>query len=378
MKKNLLIIVFIFLLTILTQALYSSSVEKNYVSDFLPENNTAIDKPSSDFYNSPARVQPCGGWNWLLRGAFLYWKASEEGLSPGWSYSTKEHEILQIENNPIKQHSNYNSGFKVGIGFQSSEDKWEINFKYLRFKNTNSSSKDISENYSSSSYLKTSWINQDLPISIGLEDKYFFEKGKWDLNYNVFDCLITRPSFQAKKLILTPVVGVRAGWADQKYLFEGKIDSNDVFDNILTFESRNSSTSWLVGPCLGASHEWILKYGLSLFSDCLLTIFYQKFKNTLDEFALKNSNSKMGNSVSSKNNISLLNPDIEFSFGLEYGKYFYHSEWHLNLSLGYDFIYLWNQNTMSFFAASSNDLLVTSKIGNLMLHGLNFCIKIDF
>jgi hypothetical protein len=345
--------------------------------------DSKIDTPSFLSYNLPARIEPQGGWNWFIQGSYIYWRANEEGLDVGRALTESSDEIVLAINNPIQMNSAYNAGFRVGIGFETNRDKWETNIKYTRYKVTNTKSKDISALYNSHNYLQSSWISKEKLLSLGLENKYSSEKGKWDLNYNLFEIELCRPFFLGKKLLFKPFFGIRGGWIDQKYLFEGTAETNIIGNNNITLQSKNISNSWFIGPSTGFSSQWPLIYGLSLYGNAYISMYYQKFNVSIQENVFSEILSSENSYELIKKELTQLNPDIELSLGVEYGKYFYYNQWHLNLSLGYDFIYLWNQNMIeSNLIYNSKKLkdsiLFNSKIGNLMLNGLNIFIRIDF
>lgn len=335
------------------------------------------------FYNLPARISPQGGWNWFIQGSYLYWKATEEGLDVGRALTESNDKIILTVNNPIRMNSAYNAGFRVGIGFETTSDKWETDITYTRYKVTNTKSKNISALYASHNYLQSSWISQEPLLSLGLENRYSSEKGKWDLNYNLFDIDLFRPFFLGKNLIFKPFFGIKGGWIDQKYIFEGTTESDKVGDNRMIFQSKNISDSWLIGPSAGFSSQWILIYGFNLYGKASISMSYQKFNIFIHDTLLSENPASENSYEIIKNDLAQLNPDIELSLGFEYGKYFYYNQWHLTLSLGYDFIYLCNQNMigskLNFNSKNLSDpIFFNSKIGNLMLNGLNLLIRIDF
>ena len=60
-----------------------------------------------------------------------------------------------------------------------------------------------------------------------------------------------------------------------------------------------------------------------------------------------------------------------------YGFYFSNKNYHLNLSLGYDFLYFYNQNQIRSLIDSLKSQNKT-KADDLILHGLNVKIRLDF
>ncbi len=311
-------------------------------------------------YNASSRITIAGSWNAFASASFIYWLPREKGLEIATSYDLIEgfSKIIDIE-------YKYKPGFQVGVGFNFNHDKWVVDLGYTRFHANEKKS------YSS---------DEDLVIynspQFKFDNQIFFDSvhGKWKLHMDLLEINLSRPFYSGRHLTITPTAGIRGGWINQQlkiaYAFDG--------DQYHFYGKQNS---WIVGPKAGVNGKWLLGKGFRFFGDCTAALLYQRFHiHPLQETDFFQSDT---NYIESHQRRTLLTPYAAMDLGFGYGAYFAKNKWHIDIALLYEFQIYWEQNHLRYL---NNDLNVSETLrgygsgnaANLLLHGLNLTVRLDF
>ncbi|MBN2479763.1 MAG: hypothetical protein JXA94_06005 [Parachlamydiales bacterium] len=310
--------------------------------------------PTMPAYNAPARYNVCGSWDFFVTGTFLWWQAKEQGLEIALIDGATSTEKGQIEDMKF----DYKAAFKVGLGYNTNCDDWTTYLQYTRM-NITQNKTVTSSNFNS---------NVDFWVT-ALGDIQSAAEARWELNHNVFDFELGRPYYSGKDLVFQPFFGIRAGWSDQEY--------RDIATAVDTTQQEVNvkSDSWLVGPRVGVNSNWYFIDEFGLIGNAALSVFYQKFnKLTLKEFDVATPNTF---DKYYEDSIQTINSSIELLFGLGYGTYFDHNNWHFNIFAGYEAQIYFNQNMLRFYNEITDGAPVV-KPNNLIFHGLNVTARFDF
>lgn len=327
-----------------------------------------IGEPCNCAYNAPARIDPACGWDTWISGSFLYWQAKEKGLELAQLIITHRDDNFLQKQKLVNMKFDYHPAFKLGFGYSFERDDWNIYLEYTRFNAKDSKTINISDDVFVFTDLITLWFSS-------VDTQTFTNiSAKWKLDYNMFDLEISRPYYLGKKIIFKPHYGLRGGWINQKYNLDAI-----YFDSGIDFllHARQKENSWLIGPRAGIDSDWLIGCDFRIFANIAGSLFYQKFDTTIKQFAPITPSFSEGTFAQINNKDSFLTPNIEFELGLGYGSYFYHNQWHFDLTIGYDFHYFWNQNQIQGLSESIS-IPAAFDVGNLILHGLNLTARIDF
>jgi hypothetical protein len=354
-----------------------SSKENTQCSEIKVQDPTTID-PHSPGYNAPARVDIVDGWDCFTTGSFLYWKASEKDLDLGFfTRIVADPQTGEVEYNVdlIKMDFDFQPGFKVGFGTSFDRDDWNLFTEYTRFHSKNSNSKNA--NTENDEKIYSPWIKayKNLVSSdTVIYDSY--TKATWKLNLDLIDLEMGRDYHVGKKVTFSSLFGLSGGFLDQKYNTQ-QLNIVDVGHVLYTvnIQSKNKSTSWLMGPRATLKTNWDIGSGFSFFGDIAASLFYQKIKQNQDYLY---SLSAASITSLAKNKKDQLTPKLELGLGFAYGTYFADNKWHFDISTGYDFNLFWDQNYIRYFNDKTYADDQSFDIGNLMLHGLTISARLDF
>ena len=316
-------------------------------------------------YTHAARVSTTSDWDMFLTAKFLYWNVQQEGMEIGPTFTTNPSASNVQPSGILEFKDEYRPGFKVGLGWNTPFDDWVVTAEYTWFHH------DINKSQNSP-YLTSNVLQAKVtPFDYSTEDLLTASSHKWNIDLNIVDVLVARPSYQGTRLTVNPSFGLRGMWLNQKYTIEGTI-SGGTFNPT---KSYGKTDSWAVGPTLGISGNFLLGAGFRMIGGASGTLAYTRY-NGITYFARTQSVGKpdLHLSGSSQNRVRAM-ADAQAGFG--WGTYLCNQNYHLDFSATYEFQVLWNQNMINWYSASLIGLNGSSP-GNLYFQGLTVSGTFDF
>ena len=328
-------------------------------------------------YNTPARIDVKGSWDFMVRASFIYWQALTHDTYFG-QYSNFNYGVAA--NIPVPQHRHfadfdydYHPGFKVGLGINSSHDNWNCYFDYTRFYMDEKGKARTTDNGVT---LMTSWDSVQIQ-DIANEIPY----AKWKLMMNVVDWSLGRPYYVGTYLTFRSFIGTKAYWNYERF-----------YTNTPDLERShyvNKNNSWGLGTRGGIETNWIFGAGFRLFGNAAFSLNYQHYRIRHYAFSADNIAAPALNGepwVNYKDSRDAVVPVAEMALGLGWGTYFDDCSWHVDLSASYEFQVWWDQNNLMAYSATDNYTLGAGFVSTgspynptkLMLHGLTVQLKLDF
>lgn len=195
-------------------------------------------------YNAPARYDLKGKHDFFTTLSFLYWQAREEGLVIAMFNHSGGQFFPNIGGTFIDMHFKYKPGFKVGLGYHTNHDDWEIYAEYTRFHQTTS----VTSAAPVGGSLITLWL-------AGSNTGFALNgTSTWNLELDMLDLQLARAGFTGKALIFSPHMVVRAYWLDQKYdVTYFSVAPSTVRRGVASVEANSNIKvdSWAIGPRFG-------------------------------------------------------------------------------------------------------------------------------
>ncbi|MBN2479764.1 MAG: hypothetical protein JXA94_06010 [Parachlamydiales bacterium] len=315
-------------------------------------------------YNTPARINVEGSWDFFVTGSFIYFQPQERGLELGTVRSGNQEKLNTTPGELINAKLEYKSGFKVALGYNFDHDDWTGLIKYMWFHPTINTKKTDVANEIFISEWRPSRLNPASPI--------ISTNSKWELDLDILDFELGRYNYTGRYLIFMPYSGLRGGWIDQKYVSIVTTRTN------IDFPTTSKSDSWIIGPRVGIDTKWLLGSGFRFFGDISTSLFYQRYSKV--KFIQSSNTNPSIPSINIKDKNNFINPNLDLTLGFGFGSYFNENNWNFDLLVGYEFHMFWNQNIMNQLKARTdltNDAEAI-KPANLMLHGLIASISFDF
>jgi len=291
-------------------------------------------------YSAPARIDVQAAFNFIVSASFIYWRPEMVGIDLG---IISSNDLSSSASSVVNFDTRYRAGFKVLLGTHYDYDNWNINARYTRY-HANETEKNSKGDITFHVFSDTTTIS---PL-----------RARWKPQIDYFDLEIGRPYYCGKHLVIKPYASIKGGWSKQKLRFSAVLSNSD---NEANFETK----TWFLGPRGVLDVNWLLTYDFKLFFNSSASVMYQKLK-TKDRFITNLYQLTFSRRFDAKS--IQLTPTIDITPGIGWSSYFDHNNWHLDAYAAYNFIYFFNQNEFTSVDAK----------GDLMFHGLEISLKLDF
>ncbi len=255
-------------------------------------------------------------------------------------------------------------GFKVGLGANLWHDGWDVYAQYTWLHGgtkKNNDNNNCSDDSTTSGSLIPLWtLIGDGTASDDTFATFSKASSRWDLHFNVIDLEIGRGFFVSRYVTLRPFTGLKITWQRQ--------DNKNVYIGANTASIRNRSKTWGVGIRPGINANWHFTREFGLYTDWAITALMTKFNN--DRGDKTTTADGTATAVAYNNSFYSLKGVLEFALGLRYDIWFgCNDAFHFGLSAAWE-EQLWiNQNNLFRECCSQ---------GDLMLHGLDIKLRLDF
>lgn len=345
------------------------------------QGDALLPRATIEGYSYPARVNLKDGYDVTASASYIYWLPSEGGLDIAttalYDNTTSRASPATPKSHPIFQSSEFQSGFKLGLGFADLCDDWMLraDYTYLHQQTTlRESVPVIGDGLTGTvpAFYFTNWFFQVLSQGQGPDSTAF--TSKWHLNLDWVDLALQRSFYSGRKLILTPFMGLRGAWFRQKL----NIDVEEVLNSVppsTVVTSHNRSQNWGLGPRLGAEGRYLLGAGVRLQGEVggtLLFTQYRKIAHSEGSFSIGSTGVAY-----EMRNYNVMTPMAEANLGIGWGSYFSNQRWHFDLSATYEFNYFWAQNMMRVLS-DMNVVGINASANDLYLQGLTLTAAFDF
>ncbi|KKK94974.1 hypothetical protein LCGC14_2677460, partial [marine sediment metagenome] len=312
-------------------------------------------------YNAPARIDICDGIDAYATASFIYWEILGDQLDLGVTRTTSDTpDSIKV----IKFTTDYEPGFKVGLGTHFGHDDWHLYAQYTRLHETESTT--WKPTVGAVGTFQSIWDFIDSSItSHNFTDIPLGVKSTWKMELDKIDLELGRAFYVGTNLITTPFIGFSGHWMDQSYRKNLTDDAYGVYNSFV------KNDSWAIGPRFGLETKWIFYEGFRLFG-------YGAFSLMFSE------NDMSGNSTEAniQYNVDKVEKNIlrdveELVIGLAWGSYFTSDKWHMDLSVAYEAQRYSHTNYMSLYAHEALGTIQV-KPGDTFLHGLTVAARFDF
>ena len=315
---------------------------------------------------------------------FLYWSAQNRGF-PWGAKNNDNTTSLPTDTSTLHINTDWDPGFKLGIGWDTLHDYWDIlakwNYYYNHSKDSASAPDAILDPAGTGPF---GGIFSFAGFNAGVV--YKDSKVQWRLKYNMFDLEIGRVFYISNNLSLRTHAGARGGWLNQVFrisysdaLLEGP--GNLLRDDV--FHANNDF--WGIGPRVGIDGDWHLGSGFSVFGNIAAALLYGKFNLHEKERFLLGANwpdfphlvpGIFNDLVGIKHSFTELTPNIQLLIGLAWSKCFNSDKTFFSIKAGWETNYWWNQYHLR--PLIINLPMLAKENHPVEMQGLTVCTKVDF
>ncbi len=303
--------------------------------------------------NTPARPFIKNGYDFWLFGEALFWQASEENLP----YATQ----VKATDNRRKLNTidfNWDWGFRVGLGGNSSRDGWDIDIYWTRIRNETHNR----THGTSSTAIQEFWTTAANAEPLGTFNE---AKAHGHSLLNQIDLDLGREFYVGNFLTTRPFVGLRYTWIHQKY----HVEYGNSIDEFAKLRSR----FWGFGFAAGLDTNWWLGNGFSIYGDSDISVIFGNF-NVHEKGTLSGSTIW---TASNKTNAG--RPIFDIGMGFQYRDTFCDESFALTIRAGYEYHLYFNQNMFIQVNNGSSTFENFNPLGgNLGYQGASASMQFDF
>lgn len=217
--------------------------------------------------------QECGSsGSFSVGGDWLYWKTDQTQLIYGAEVNNLDVGFVRAKT--LSPKFKYHNGWRAFADYTTADKIWKFAVIYTH---APSSAKN---NFDSNSMLGANFgtiFNMNFPIfSVIANNPFNNLNSSWSSNTNYLDILAARSFDVCQNILITPYIGFRGIWLDQKFRLSGSIDTEELD---LSFNSKLSGRCSGLGLMGGIKGGWEIFEGFSLIGNVGGSVLYTWNRN---------------------------------------------------------------------------------------------------
>lgn len=300
----------------------------------------------------------CDEGEFVIEVAGLYWKANQDGMEFAVrnEVASSSYQGTLVDAEYLNPDFKWDWGFKVGIGYNSMHDGWDLNLLWTHYhgKAHNNVDADTEDNEA----LLPLWSAYAMPTPGATQGILFATSinSHWRLKLDVIDLELGKEFWTSKHLSLRPHIGLRGAIVDQHYQidhFGGSWGTNFSGSNYTNeVELKNEFKG--VGVRGGLNTEWVLSCGCgpcpsqwSLFGNVALSLLYGRYEVDHDEYNRLAVNPFTRTDVlDTEDHFHAARAIADLALGIQWSTLFQDNNYGFDLALAWEQHIFWNQNQM--------------------------------
>lgn len=324
-------------------------------------------KGASGMINPQGRAQVKDGADLFVYGDLLFWNAHENGLSAAVKNKGSSSNLSNSEVRNV--HGKWNLGFRVGIGYNTPHDGWDLKLTWLRF--TDNGTRHVrsgSTTFAFPTRVHPANLADDAVTAAGKM------RSKWNMRLDQLDFDLGREFFVSKWLTLRPHFGLRSDWIRQALNTNYNNFVGFGAPTLTTIKTRLKDRSFGLGLEGGLDTQWGLGNGWSIFGNLSGAILYG-FHHINERTTDKPADTQFLNLV---NSFRVSEPIVDLEAGIRWDNMFWNDRFHLGLQIGWEHHVYFSQNQFPVFVDDVSLGSFVANQGDLTLQGWTFAARFDF
>ena len=278
----------------------------------------------------------CG---FFVDGEFLYWYANEIPFPIGMEITTgdlSDTVILSLPKKNYTLNAEWDPGFRVGVGWNSECDGWDLYLNWTYMHNSNSrrvtTVLEGSLPTAGETALLSPWVYDFTPTIPAVFDEI---RAKWLLNYNVIDLELGRKYWLSHCFNLRPYTGLRGGWTRVRLNLNNSHDDPTGADLEL-YKERFKNNWWGVGFSIGLQPTWYFSSCFALYGQGGYSLLWGKYDGVRRESIFNVSFSDSTLSYSTVHEYFGMQSIFDLGIGLRYEDTYCCDRYRFTLDLGWE------------------------------------------
>lgn len=204
----------------------------------------------------------------MFSGDLLYWYAEESGLAYALRTETNAN-LVDLPKRVEHVRFRFQPGFRVGFGFNTAHDNWNINLDWTYFDGSARQSTSLGQitTAEGAKQVYNSWNGTFAPYQGN------FGYGRFDINFNQVDLEMKKEFWIGKYTSVVPHMGARAARIDTDYKVHvyGQFSTTETFwDDVVKY----SQTQKGGGIVAGLDGNWYVNKYFSFFGGAACSLMF--------------------------------------------------------------------------------------------------------
>jgi len=299
---------------------------------------------------------------------FLYWYAKDSNLV--FAQKTTADRIQEAEsflilpayynmpNKVFHMDEKWDPGVRVGIGWNTFCDGWDLYVNWTFFSNKSKKSESVSPiaNGSESQLLLNPWANPIFGTDFhldpfdtafyGFAPVYTVVKASWKERLNIIDLEIGRKYWLSQCMTMRPFMGLRGAWDRNRFNIFSRLE-NVTMGAISTNLVKFKNNFWGVGAIVGFQPNWYFTSCFSFFGNADIGLLWGRCENKRNEsisLRLLELDATPINIPAANGDTSSMLAILDLAIGMRFESNFCCDRYHAALDVGWEQHIWFNHN----------------------------------
>lgn len=269
----------------------------------------------------------CGGL--YVSADFLYWRAENNGWAYAYEQETTVPAGLNV-GNIVRISPDWDPGFRIGLGWNTTHDFWDVLLNYTWYRNKTSESKTSENGFF------PFW-----PSSFAATSSFDAAKARTQFQMNMGDLEVGRMVFLTKTLAVRPHWGAKGGTLNQKFNSSFSAPRVGILNSEQKFSGKNNY--WGVGPRAGVNTEFHLNQGFSIKGNFAGALLYGKNRTRSRTTVLAVGDTEFTTERDYTDDFYQLVPHVQLALGFQWQTCFWCEKMLYKMSVMWETNFWWNQ-----------------------------------
>ncbi len=356
--------------------------ENSQDSSHMRQGHAMQDSQMMGAYSAPARYDVRSAWDFFFSADFLFWQNRVDGLSFGVTTNTRASGTLDTTIPPqngkvLNPDFGWHPGVRLALGMNFDLDNWDAVTEWTHLVSSSNTSVSIkTSDLNTKVILPTRIFSFTEVAGISCDNANHSFKNV----LNVLDFNLGRPFYSGKDLTMRPHVGFRASWMKNRENRDYASLRDSSLNPIGNLFHTAKENSWGLGPRFGVDTSFLLGEGFRFFGNLAASVQYVKHTGRVKETnpSLNILSQELLGKLRNNSASAGIKSNLDSALGFGWGTYFDNSNWHVDLSLAYEFN-LWSDRYIgNIFVDDLIPGLNVPTFQDIAYHGGTFKLRFDF
>lgn len=337
--------------------------------------------PENYGVNAPVNPVTCNG-DWVVSAAGFYWNFHQDSMELSIDNGVTEADWQAneqfIDARYVMPKTSWDFGFKVGLGYNTTCDGWDLGVKWTHYNGSSHTHVNIQPDENRLLLSLWSYVDDE-----GGDDTFADITdmiAKWRLNLDLVDLSLGRASWNSKRLSLHPYIGFRYAKIEQNLNIQSKGgEFTEGFTPDVNNEVDVDNDFRGFGFRGGFDSVWNLGCGWGIYGDLALSLVYGRFSIDHEEqnreAAAPFDKTKV---LEIDRSFRAIRYMTDIGIGVQWASLVCDCKYGVAVRLGWEAHLFFDQNQMTRYVHDQDEVMITPLSGNLDTQGWTLSFDLAF